>query len=62
MMFSFLVLSPIMMQEPHRSRHRETIYTQWKGLAVIGFSAAANISLNNLSLMQIDLSLNQVIR
>ncbi|KAL0054475.1 hypothetical protein WJX82_009428 [Trebouxia sp. C0006] len=51
-----------MVREPFRSKHRESLATQWKGLVAIGIYMAANISLNNLSLVLITLSLNQVIR
>ncbi|DBA98259.1 hypothetical protein WJX77_011419 [Trebouxia sp. C0004] len=51
-----------MVREPYRSKHRESIATQWKGLIAVGVYMAANISLNNLSLVLITLSLNQVIR
>lgn len=62
MAFSCCVLLPFMLQEPFRSKHRSTIEKQWKGLAAIGIYMAANVSLNNLSLVLITLSLNQVIR
>ena len=62
MSFSFLALLPFMVREPFRSKHRESLATQWKGLVAIGIYMAANISLNNLSLVLITLSLNQVIR
>ena len=62
MAFSFLVLAPFMTQEPFRSKHRDTVRKQWRGLLMMGLFMAANISLNNLSLTLISLSLNQVIR
>lgn len=62
MAFSFFVLLPIMLQEPYASKHSATLQKQWKGLVAIGIYMAANISLNNLSLVLITLSLNQVIR
>ena len=62
MAFSFCVLLPFMLREPYRSLHRKTLESQWKGLAAIGIYMAANVSLNNLSLVLITLSLNQVIR
>lgn len=62
MSFSFAALLPFMLREPFRSKHRETVAKQWKGLVAIGIFMAANISLNNLSLVLITLSLNQVIR
>jgi len=51
-----------MLREPFRSKHRATLEKQWKGLVAIGVYMAANVSLNNLSLVLITLSLNQVIR
>ena len=62
MAFGFCVLLPFMLQEPFRSKHQHTLEKQWKGLIAIGIYMAANISLNNLSLVLISLSLNQVIR
>lgn len=62
MAFSFCVLLPFMLREPFRSKHAATLQKQWKGLLAIGIYMAANISLNNLSLVLITLSLNQVIR
>ncbi len=62
MSFSFLALLPFMVREPFKSKHRGSLATQWKGLIAIGIFMAANISLNNLSLVLITLSLNQVIR
>jgi hypothetical protein len=62
MVFSFIVLAPVMMFEPFRSLHVATVQKQWKGLACIGGFMAINIALNNLSLVEISLSLNQVIR
>ncbi|BDA45945.1 probable sugar phosphate/phosphate translocator At1g12500 [Coccomyxa sp. Obi] len=43
-------------------QHRATLSRQYKGLLCIGVFMALNVSLNNLSLVQISLSLNQVIR
>mmetsp|Transcript_27647 Transcript_27647/g.65652 ORF Transcript_27647/g.65652 Transcript_27647/m.65652 type:complete len:373 (-) Transcript_27647:81-1199(-) len=62
MAFSVLVLSPYMLCTRVRGSHIETIKHGWKGIAGIGAFMAANISLNNLSLMYITLSLNQMIR
>lgn len=62
MAFSFSVLLPVMLREPYKSKHAATLQKQWKGLVAIGVYMAANISLNNLSLVLITLSLNQVIR
>ena len=62
MLFSFIVLAPFMMMQPFRSLHKATLEKQWKGLICIGAFMALNIALNNLSLVEITLSLNQVIR
>ncbi len=62
MAFCFLLLLPIMLLEPYRSRHVVTIKKQWKELLLLGVCMAANISLNNLSLVSLSLSLNQVLR
>jgi hypothetical protein len=62
MLFSFCCLAPIMAFKPFLSKHHATLRKQWKGLACIGAFMALNIALNNLSLVHITLSLNQVIR
>ena len=62
MAFSCCVLLPFMLREPFRSKHHSTLEKQWKGLVAIGIYMAANVALNNLSLVLITLSLNQVIR
>lgn len=62
MTFIFFALLPCMLRKSYRSRHRGSLEEQWKGLLAIGLLMAANISLNNLSLVLITLSLNQVIR
>lgn len=61
MMFAFVVLLPIMVAST-KMQHRATLSRQYKGLICIGVFMALNVSLNNLSLVQISLSLNQVIR
>ncbi|KAL0050280.1 hypothetical protein WJX82_008064 [Trebouxia sp. C0006] len=50
------------MREPFKSLHAATLQKQWKGIIGIGLFMAVNIAFNNLSLVQITLSLNQVIR
>ena len=62
MLFSFLILLPFMLREPLKSLHKATLQKQWKGIIGIGLFMAVNIAFNNLSLVQITLSLNQVIR
>ena len=62
MLFSFLILLPFMLKEPFKNLHVATLQKQWKGIIGIGLFMAVNIAFNNLSLVQITLSLNQVIR
>lgn len=61
MMFAFVVLLPVMVANT-KMQHKATLKRQYKGLFCIGVFMALNVSLNNLSLVQISLSLNQVIR
>lgn len=61
MSFSFLVLAPFALRVP-LDTHVKTLQKQWKGLVYIGSFMALNIALNNISLLDISLSLNQVIR
>ena len=61
MMFAFVVLLPVMVANT-KLQHKSTLKRQYKGLICIGVFMALNVSLNNLSLVQISLSLNQVIR
>ena len=62
MTFSFFTLIYPMMREPVRGKHKSTLQKQWKGIAAVGVCMAANVALNNMSLVYISLSLNQVIR
>lgn len=62
MLFSFVMLFPFMMSSHYISLHQPTLKRQWRGLTCIGVFMATNIALNNLSLVRISLSLNQVIR
>ena len=62
MAFSFVALAPIMMLPSFRGLHKATLQKQWKGMLFIGAFLALNIALNNISLVEISLSLNQVIR
>jgi solute carrier family 35 protein E4 len=61
MAFSFIVLSPLALQTP-LDVHVRTLQKQWRGIVLIGCFMALNIALNNISLLDISLSLNQVIR
>jgi drug/metabolite transporter (DMT)-like permease len=61
MSFSFIVLAPFALRVPIET-HVRTIEKQWRGIVYIGSFLALNIALNNISLIDISLSLNQVIR
>ena len=61
MAFSFAVLAPVAMQESLRS-HKRTLERCWKGVLSIGACMALNIALNNISLLDVSLTLNQIIR
>ena len=61
MAFSFAVLAPVALQEPLRS-HKRTLERCWKGVLSIGACMALNIALNNISLLDVSLTLNQIIR
>lgn len=61
MAFSFVVLAPVALRESWES-HRRTLEKQWKGVLYIGAFMALNIALNNISLLDISLTLNQIIR
>ena len=61
MAFSFAVLAPAALWEPLRS-HRRTLEKQWKGIVGIGACMALSIALNNISLLDVSLTLNQIIR
>ncbi len=61
MAFCFLALLPYHLTHNWEA-HKAVLRRQWKGLAAIGAFLAAGISLNNVSLVYISLSLNQVIR
>jgi drug/metabolite transporter (DMT)-like permease len=61
MAFSFVILAPFALRTSW-DEHRHTLKTQWKGLLYVGGFLALNIALNNISLVDITLSLNQVIR
>lgn len=62
MCFSFLALAPYMATPAVRVKHRETLQKQWKGVCAIGVFMATNIALNNTSLVNMTLTLNQIIR
>ncbi|GIL72975.1 hypothetical protein Vretimale_4622 [Volvox reticuliferus] len=62
MVFSFVVLAPFMCSKHNREQHYPTVSKQWPGLLFISVCFAMNVGLNNVSLLSISLSLNQVIR
>jgi drug/metabolite transporter (DMT)-like permease len=64
MAFSFVFLIPFMIMMPRYKdmSHLATIQAQRNGLLLIGTCFALNIGLNNMSLLSISLSLNQIIR
>jgi drug/metabolite transporter (DMT)-like permease len=62
MLFSFLALAPFMLTPAMLPRHADTLRRSWRGFVAIGLFMALNISLNNSSLVEMTLSLNQVIR
>ncbi|WPT11446.1 Putative sugar phosphate/phosphate translocator [Picochlorum sp. SENEW3] len=59
--FSFLVLSPLSFGW-NIHQHKQMLEQQWRGIFCIGAFMALNIALNNISLLYISLSLNQIIR
>ncbi|PNH12388.1 putative sugar phosphate/phosphate translocator [Tetrabaena socialis] len=62
MAFSFVALAPFMLTKHNRELHSPTLSKQWPGLLFVGICFAVNVGLNNVSLLSISLSLNQVIR
>lgn len=62
MLFSFCCLLPVMLCAPFRAQHTGCIRKHWKAIVAIGICMAVNVSLNNLSLVLITLTMNQIIR
>ena len=62
MAWSAVFLLPLMLTKSYRSKHKETLQKQWAGILGIGTFMAANIALNNSSLVDMTLTLNQIIR
>lgn len=62
MAFSFLALAPIMMMPSFRPLHVPALKQQGMGLVAVAAFFALNVGFNNVSLLLIPLSLNQVIR
>lgn len=61
-LLGFLALLPHMLSRAVRGTHRDSILVQWKGLVAMGLFMAANAGFNNTSLVNMSLSLNQIIR
>lgn len=57
-----VALLPHMLSRTLRSTHKDSILKQWKGLLAIGTLMAADAAFNNSSLVNMSLSLNQIIR
>ena len=61
--FSFIALAgPVMFKWTASSVQRTSWKKQWRGLVLVGTFMAMNIGLNNVSLVRLPLSLNQVLR
>eukprot|EP00199_Chlamydomonas_sp_CCMP681_P006797 CAMPEP_0119117696 /NCGR_PEP_ID=MMETSP1180-20130426/52983_1 /TAXON_ID=3052 ORGANISM="Chlamydomonas cf sp, Strain CCMP681" /NCGR_SAMPLE_ID=MMETSP1180 /ASSEMBLY_ACC=CAM_ASM_000741 /LENGTH=294 /DNA_ID=CAMNT_0007106981 /DNA_START=115 /DNA_END=996 /DNA_ORIENTATION=- len=60
--FSAVVLAPIMPVLADKEQHRATLQKSWPGLLAMAAFFSFNLGCNNLSLLTISLSLNQVIR
>lgn len=58
--FSFSVLGPIL--TARKVDHAATLKKSWRGIVLIGILMGCNIACNNLSLVHLPLSLNQVTR
>ena len=58
--FSFSVLGPVLTAK--RVDHAATLRKSWRGILLIGILMGCNIACNNLSLVHLPLSLNQVTR
>lgn len=62
-LFGFLFMLPALIFIPGVwPTYRSVLQREWRGMVVVGCWVAVNIALNNLSLVYITLSLNQVIR
>jgi hypothetical protein len=60
--FACLALAPVMASDGFRKQHAATMSKQGIGLLLVGAFFAVNIGFNNVSLLTISLSVNQVIR
>jgi len=63
MLLNPVLLAPVMLlSEAYRSKHGEVLGGSWRALLVIAIFNGVQISLNNSSLVHIELSTNQVVR
>lgn len=61
MAFSLLALTPFALRYPVETHHA-TLARQWRGVVYIGVFMALNVALNNVSLQDMSLTMNQIIR
>lgn len=62
MLFGFVALFVPVLLARRPAVHRQTWRRQWRGFLCVGCFMAMNIGLNNVSLVSLPLSLNQVLR
>lgn len=62
MLLNPVFLAPLMFMAKYREQHSRLLAANWKGILAIAVLNAAQIALNNCSLVHIELSLNQVVR
>lgn len=62
MLLNPVFLLPLMMHRAYRLEHSRLVLENWRGLLGIAALNAVQISLNNSSLVHIELSMNQVVR
>lgn len=62
MVFGLCALAPVVCLRSFRDLHIPTLQKQWLGLLGVGCFFAVNVGFNNVSLLSMSLSLNQVIR
>lgn len=60
--FTLMALTPFMLTRGHLGEHSAVVQKQWPGLLGIAAFFSFNLGCNNISLLSISLSLNQVIR
>lgn len=62
MLFGFVALFVPVLLARRPEVHKQTWKRQWRGFLCVGAFMAMNIGLNNVSLVSLPLSLNQVLR